>query len=594
MKKFCYTLKYLILSWLAVSQLSSCGDTLDKRPLDQYGEGAVWSDLAMVEHFVNDIYWHIGHSFDRPMIGVFTDEAMFDPGSDQGHGNVVRSLITPSDYGIFDSWSRTRKMRWEYHYKYIRACNLFFDQMEKNTYSNETLKNRLIGEVYFLRAYHYHNLVFLYGGVPIIQHAYDLSSDFLVARDSFEDCIKFMVEDCDKAAELLPIEQTGSHFGRATKGAAMSLKSRILLYAASDLYNCNASWAEGYANPELVGYTGGNRTLRWEDAKKAAKAVIDLGIYHLHKENPAPGDSIAKNYDEVFTLKQTTEGIFVRNFTQANQEWTMNIGQQNLPAGYKGWANVSPINSLVDDFEMADGSKFDWNNPEHKANPYQNREPRFYVDIFFDGAKWRQRPDDVISSDPEGIIQTGMYEQDNNGTWLGGLDALNNPVTGWNGTFTSYYLRKFQDISVDGPKELTTTPWPFIRYAEILLSYAEACVELSEYNEARNYINMIRKRAGLPDVKGSDAELRDKVRHERKIELLFEDQRFFDIRRWMIAPKVIVDAYGLDIRYHYGQSKPTYNIIHVQERDWKDRFYFFPIKLDEMNRNSLLIQNPLY
>jgi hypothetical protein len=527
------------------------------------------------------------------MVGVFTDESMFDPGSDQGHGNVVRSLITPSDYGVFDTWNRTQKMRWEHHYRYIRACNLFLDQVESRSYENETLKNRLTGEVYFLRAYHYHNLVFLYGGVPIIDFAYGLKDEFIAPRNSFEECIDFIVEDCEKAAQLLPENQTGSNYGRATKGAAMSLKARVLLYAASDLYNSNASWAGGYSNPELVGYVGGDQNSRWTAAKNAAKAVIDLNLYSLHKANPAEGDSIAQNYDEVFTFKQTSEDIFVRTFTESNQHWTMNIGQQNLPAGYKGWANVSPINSMVDDFEMADGTKFSWDNPEHKANPYKNREPRFYVDIFFDGSKWRQRPDDVIASDPVGIIQTGKYEQAD-GTWLGGLDALDNPVTTWNGTYTSYYLRKFQDISVDAPKVRTTTPWRFIRYAEILLSYAEACAEIGEYNEARNYINIIRERAGLPDVVASDNELLEKVRHERKIELMFEDHRFFDIRRWMIAPEVIVDAYGLDIRYYYGEEKPTYEIIHVQERDWKDRFYFFPIKLDEMNRNELLIQNPLY
>lgn len=583
---------YLLLLLIILSN-TSCEDYLDRQPMDQYGEEAVWSDPAMMEHFVNNIYWYIGHSFDRPMIGVFTDESMFDPGSDQGHGNVVRSLITPSDYGVFDTWNRTQKMRWEHHYQYIRACNLFLDQVENRTYDNETLKDRLTGEVHFLRAYHYHNLVFLYGGVPIIDFAYGLKDEFTAPRNSFEECINFIVDDCEKAAELLPLSQTGSKYGRATKGAAMSLKSRVLLYAASDLYNSNASWAGGYSNPELVGYSGGDQNSRWLAAKNAAKAVIDLNVYSLHKAEPEQGDSVAQNYDEVFTLKLTSEDIFVRTFTESNQHWTMNIGQQNLPAGYKGWANVSPINSMVDDFEMADGTKFNWDNPEHKANPYKNREPRFYVDIFFDGAKWRQRPDDVIAADPIGIIETGKYEQAD-GTWLGGLDALNNPVTTWNGTYTSYYLRKFQDISVDAPKVRTTTPWRFIRYAEILLSYAEACAELGEYNEARKYINIIRKRAGLPDVVAIDNELLEKARHERKIELMFEDQRFFDIRRWMIAPEVIVDAYGLDIRYHYGEEKPTYEIIHVQERDWKDRFYFFPIKLDEMNRNELLIQNPLY
>jgi hypothetical protein len=573
--------------------LGSCGDFLDREPLDQYGETAVWSDLPMIEHFVNNIYWYIGHSFDRPMIGVFTDESLFDPGSDQGHANVLKCLITPSDYGVFDSWSRSQKMRWEHHYKYIRACNLFFDQVAQHSYSDEALKNRLVGEVHFLRAYHYHNLVFLYGGAPVIEHAYQLDDDFQAPRNTFEECINFIVGDCDKAAALLPLEQAGSNYGRATKGAALSLKARVLLYAASDLYNSHASWAPGYAYPELVGYTDDNRAARWLAAKNASKAVIDLGVYNLHREIPAPGDSVARNYDEIFTLKQTKENIFTRNFTQANQVWTMNVGQQNLPTGYKGWANVSPINSLVDDFEMADGETFSWDNPEHRVNPYLNRDPRFYVDIFFDGSQWRQRPDDVKAADPDGILQTGNYEQPD-GSWLGGLDAFNNPVTTWNGTFTSYYLRKFQDITVDAPKELATTPWHFIRYAEILLSYAEACIELGEYAEARTYINKIRTRAGMPNVTGSDAELRDKLRHERKIELLFEDQRFFDIRRWMIAPQVIVDAYGLDIRYKLGQTRPEYNIIHVQERDWKDRFYFFPIKLDEMNRNQALVQNPLY
>jgi starch-binding outer membrane protein, SusD/RagB family len=372
----------------------------------------------------------------------------------------------------------------------------------------------------------------------------------------------------------------------------LSLKARVLLYAASDLYNCDASWAGSYAHPELVGYVGGDRTSRWQSAKNAAKSVIDLGIYNLHRAEPSPNDSVAQNYDEVFTLKQTNEDIFIRNFTQSNQHGP-GIGQQNLPTGYKGWANICPINSMVDDFEMINGEKFDWSNPEHAANPYKNRDPRFYVDIFFDGAQWRQRPPDVIAADPHGILQTGSYEQVD-GSWVGGLDGFKNPVVAWEGTNTSYYLRKFQDITVNAPSERTIVPWRYFRYSEILLSYAEACIELHEYNDARQYINMIRKRAGLPYLNVGDDELRDALRHERKIELMFEDHRFWDIRRWMIAPEVITDAYGLDIKYYYGEDNPTYDIIWVQERSWDNCFYFFPIKLAEINRNDLLIQNPLY
>ena len=194
MKKIIYTrIIYCFIGFFILIQFSSCKDFLDKQPMDQYGEEAVWSDLAMMEHYVNNIYWNIGHSFDRPMIGVFTDESMFDPGSDGGHGNVMKSLITPSDYGVFDTWSRTQKMRWQHHYVYIRACNLFLDQVEGRTYKNEEVKKRLIGEVYFLRAYHYHNLVFLYGGAPIIKKAYGLKDDFLAARNTFEECINFII-----------------------------------------------------------------------------------------------------------------------------------------------------------------------------------------------------------------------------------------------------------------------------------------------------------------------------------------------------------------------------------------------------------------
>lgn len=589
MKKIIYNLLGLFI----LIQVSSCDKVLDKQPLGEFSEGAVWSDLAMMEHFVNNIYYNVSQSFDRPMLGALTDESLMDPASDYGQVNTMKSLITASDLITFDRGYTTQKMRWENCYSNIRACNLFLEQVELHTYTNEALKNRLTGEVHFLRAYYYHTLVFLYGGVPIITKAYKLSDDFMVARSTFEQSIKFILDECDAATALLPLIQTDNNYGRVTKGAALSLKARVMLYAASDLYNSNAVWAKGYNHPELIGYVGGDRTARWKAAKDAASAVINLGIYSLYKAEPAPSDSIAQNYSEIFTLKKTSEDIFVRNFTSANQAWTYNIGIQNLPCGYHGWSNIYPLNNMVDDYEMSNGDKFYWNNPEHYANPYKNREPRFYSDIFYDGAKWRTRPSDVIALDPVGIVQTGTYEQ-SNGSWVDGLDGKNSPVSTWSGTHTGYYLRKFQDITVDAPLVISPVPWHFIRYAEVLLSYAEASMELGQEPEARQYVNMIRKRAGLPGISTSGDALRQSIRHERKIELMFEDKRFFDIRRWMIAPQVITDGYGLNIKYALGVNKPAYNIIKVTERNWINSFYFLPIKLDEMNRNSLLFQNPLY
>jgi hypothetical protein len=584
---------YAILILLISFQFNSCDDFLDKQPLDQYGETAVWGDPALMETFVNNIYYQIPHGF-LGKIGMMMicDEGMRV--SDRGAGDVTRSLVTPSNYSIFDTQPLQQGMRWSDIYKQIRACNLFLEQTEKNTYGDIPLKNRLTGEVHFLRAYYYHMMAFMYGGHPIITKSYGLTDDPMVERNSFAECITFISEECDKAANLLPLRHETVHLGRATKGAALALKARVLLYAASELFH-NNSWAGNYAHPELIGYTGGERASYWRAAKDAAKAVIDLNVYDIYKKDPGLNEDLAKNYGDMFILKETEEDIFIRFFTQISMESTERYhpGLHNSSNGYHGHGSNNPIGQLVDDFEMSNGDKFDWSNPIHKANPYENRDPRLYASILYDGAQWRIRPIDVQPLDPIGIIQTGFYEQPD-GTWAGGLDTRSSPIEDWNGTGSGYYRKKAIDPAYDGQYQVQESPWRFLRYSEIILSYAEACRELGEDDEARTYLNMIRKRAGLPPVTSSGEQLRQDIRHERRIELVFEDQRYFDIRRWMIAPQVIVDAEGIDIRYHAGESEPVYSVINIQQREWKDRSYLTPIKLDEINRNNLLIQNPLY
>src|SRR5690606_24412586 len=164
------------------------------------------------------------------------------------------------------------------------------------------LKDKLKGEVHFLRAYLYHMLVSMYGGVPIIEQAYKLGDDYEAPRNTYGESIDFIVSECDKAASLL---NAAEDKGRATKGAALALKARVLLHAASDLYNSDRAWTMGYANPELIGYTGGDRTQRWQAAKEAAAAVMVLG-YELHKKDPGLNDDIAVNYGEIFLLKDTS------------------------------------------------------------------------------------------------------------------------------------------------------------------------------------------------------------------------------------------------------------------------------------------------
>lgn len=463
----------------------------------------------------------------------------------------------------------------------------------------------MIGEVRFLRAWLYYNLTGLYGGVPIISKSYTLTDEFKAPRDSYENCIKFIVDDLDQAANLLPVVQSGENLGRATKGAALTLKARVLLYAASDLHN--TSVFPGYSNPELLGYADVStsaRQARWLAAKNAAKVVIDMNAYSLYKPNPAPTDSVAVNYQDIFILKKTVEDIWVRFYTPTTIVNDSNLSLINGPNGYGGQSNNVPTGNMVDAFEMRNGTKFDWTNPAHAALPYTYREPRFYAYILYEGAKWVTRPQMSIGIDPVGLIHVGYYE-----TWdaakntmvvVPGIDSRNSPIEPWNSGQTLYITRKFLDPAVlPSPNTRQDVPWRHMRYAEVLLNYAEACIELGDDAEARTYINKIRTRAGLPGVTESGPALRTRYRNERRVELMFEDQRFFDVRRWVIGPEGYTKTYKANVLYKLLPDKttsPVPTIKHevLETRAWIDKAYFLPILRSEINKNDKLIQNPGY
>lgn len=598
MKKILYIISIIVISTNFISCKKSF---LDLSPLDQFSAGDVWdgSDASLIQAFVNNIYLGLPGGFqgDRFMAS-YVDESMLV--FNYSTSSVNKSLLSPSAYYGFDGTGNSNgNYVWENAYRNIRACNVFFNNIETSTAVTAEQKDLLKGEVHFLRAYLYQMLVSMYGGVPLITKAYKLNEDYALPRNTYDECVKFMVSECDTAAALLPI--VAPQKGRASKGAALALKSRLLLNAASDLHNSNASWAPGYTNPELVGYVGGDRTARWQAAKDAAKAVMDLNVYSLYKPDPQPGDDIAKNYADIFLLKETSEDIFVKFFLAKNG--INNIARYNAPNGFHCYGGNTPIGQLVDDYEMADGSKFLWSNPNEAAHPYMNREPRFYASILTDGEYLRPRPADLQATDPLGVVQTGRFEKWNATTnsidIIPGLDTRQSPIEDWNGTYTGYYLMKFMDRNVQGQFDWQDNPWRYFRYTEILLNYAEACLGLGQEEEAKTYINMIRKRAGLPDVTSSGQTLVDDYRHERRIELAYEGQRFFDVRRWMIGEQAYTNVQGIDILYKLNPDRvtttPTYTVIpSVIERAWNPSFYFLPIKLDEMNKNKDLIQNPLY
>ena len=591
-------MRHTTIAAVLVLGLTGCNGILDVSPRDQLSDDAVFADPNLAQAFVNDMYRGMGQGLYEIMLSSMADETHFIHVYQTD--KVVQARITPSDRGALDD-NRFNHFDWSDNYTRIRQANTFLRRIDSTTFDT-AWKQRMKGEAYFLRAYFYHNLLRMYGGVPLITKVYGLNEDYKVARNTFKETVDFIVANADSAAALLPVSYSAADVGRATKGAALALKARVLLYAASDLYNVNPS-----GQPE-TGYTGSqDRTALWRAAKDAAKAVMDLGVYSLFRPAPANAQEAAKNYGDLF-LQQTSEEVIMSRQFLTSRGWSDGgpFGLFNGPNGYHNWGGNTPIQNLIDDYRMADGSKFDWSNPVHAAKPYANRDPRFYASILYDGAPWRTRPTDAQKFEPNNMIETFRaltYVESGTTKVAAGLDTREGPIEDWNGGYSGYYIRKFVDPTVDHQFVVQQVPWIFFRYAEILLNYAEASIELNELGDAMTALNQIRRRAGMPEFSGLDqATLRDESRNERRVEMAFEEQRFFDVRRWMIAPQVFSkNAGGINI-YLDGDS-PTdrstwrnyrYQTYDVQQRAWNDKMYFMPIRLDELNRNNLLKQNPGY
>src|SRR2546430_16056231 len=510
---------------LVLLGLTSCNGVMDVTPKDQLSDEAVFTDPNLAQAFVNDMYRGLGHGLYEIMLASISDETHFI--HNYNTEPVVKSIITSSDRGAIDD-GRFAHFNWGPTFSRIRQTNIFLSKIDGTTF-DAALKQRMKGEVFFLRAHFYHNLMRMYGGVPIITKVYGLNEDYQAARNTFQETVAFIVANADSAAALLPLSYSGADVGGATKVAALAVNARVRLRAASELYNMNpCGQSENcYASPQ-------DRAALWRAAKDAAKAVMDLGIYSLFRPSPANAQEAAKNYGDLF-LQTMSEEVILSRFFLSTRDDGYNPGLHNGPNGFHTWGGNTPIQNLVDDYRMTDGSKFDWNNPAHAAAPYSNRDPRFYASIAYDGSFWRPRPDDVQKLDPVGIIQTFRALTTDSGV-VAGLDTRDSPIENWNGGYSGYYIRKFINPSINAQFPKEQVPWIFFRYGEVLLNYAEASIELNEVGDALAALNQIRRRAGMPDlVAGPD--LRDEYRNERRIEMAFEEHRFFDVRRWIIAPQ---------------------------------------------------------
>jgi len=524
-------MKYIYLSATLLFLLLGSCDVLELTPIDKLSEKTIWEDEALIEAYVNGSYNAIPHGFGQDMLCAATDETYCI----HNYGNlwpVQRGEMTQDNVTGFSA----KINFWEHAYKHIRNINTFFEKIEAAPVDNNK-KNRMTGEMKFLRALLYSNLIWRYGGVPIITKVYGLNEDYTVKRDTYDASVDFILSDLDEAIGLLPARQPADMLGKAGGDACAALKSRVLLYAASKQNNPS------------------NDKSRWQKVVETTETLLD-------KEY-----SLYDDYEQTFMV-DNDEIIFARYYSQANSS---DIHTWNGRNGSKGWGAQNPTHNLVKAYEMKTG-EYD------PSNPYANRDPRFEASILHNGSMWAGRETE---------------------TFMGGLDSPQGPISAWDASRSGYYLRKFipEEIPPSGSSVKPTNPWIFFRYAEILLNYAEAKFELGDEETARQYINKVRARksVGMPPVTASGEELRKKIQHERRIELVFEGHRFFDVRRWGIAMETENENLLSIYIEKTAEDQFTYEEASLLERHFFEKHYLVPIPRAEIDKSEgNLVQNPGY
>jgi len=555
--------------------VSACDSILDREVVLSLTEDDVLTLYNNTQSRAVAIYNYLPSGF------RCVDGAMMASASDEAEYTLETSSIQMFNVGSWNAKNNPDGGSWWNNFRGIYLVNHFLansDNLDLEMYrlnpddiGHEQYQNRLDNikrwkyEVRFLRAYFYFELIKRYGGVPVITRPVEIGDSF--PRNTLDSCVNFIIKECDDIALGLPIKYTEQeNLGRATRGAVLALKSRVLLYAASDLFNSPEKWASGYANKDLISVEPIDRKERWKRAADAAKDVIDLAD---------AGYALSNNYQGVFRSYTDAEIILARRDGASND-----FEKANYPVGYDlGNSGNTPSLNLLDDYEMLDGTAFDWNNKNHAANPYKGRDPRLAFTILSNMTKFNGRPVEC---------------------WTGGRDGKGVPRA----TKTGQYLLKYIDPELNLLEGRTSVhTWILIRLAEVYLNYIEALNEYQPtHSDIKIYYDKIRRREGikmpeLPDGLDQDA-VRQKIRHERRIELAFEDHRLWDARRWMIAADnemgkgvLNIPLRGLEILNRGGV--PSYSPIEIEKRNFEPKMYLYPIPQGDLDIAGWS-QNPLW
>ena len=555
--------RHIIYTAVITTAITSCKkDFLSVTPTDRVSEGAVLSDSLLFEDYVVARYVGIrlqdkegdgtnpgfGRGFEYAMWSSLTDESIYN--NDDNTWLVQKGLLAPENTGIAGTiWGRS--------YRGIRDCNYAIVHLDTVPMSAPH-KAKLLGELKFIRAFRYHDLIRNYGGIILMgDKVTDLYKDTLQAEALFKkatlkESIDYAVAQLDQAAALLPLDNSDSwQLGRATKGAALALKSRLLLYAASPLY----------------------ATGTWPAAVTAAQAVISLNKYSIY----------TGGYGNLFLTGDNKEAIFERLYTKNSNHTHLEIA--NGPNGYGGWGGNLPLQNLVDDYQMDNGKPItDATSNYDPQNPYVGRDKRFYASILYNGASYRGSTIETFTP--------------------GGKDSKDGKEN-WNTSKTGYYLKKFMNDAypLNNPwGNAGFQPWFYIRYAEVLLNFAEAANEASGADvvpsgstlSARTAVNLIRQRPGvdMPPLPAglSQSQMRDAIRNERRVELAFEEHRFYDVRRWKIADVTENKPAGGITVIKNGSSFTYATKVALDGRKFETKHYWLPIPRAEIQASNTKIE----
>ncbi len=481
--------------------------------------------------------------------------------------NAVYTWTNNAVWDIYsNAWSPINLVddRWSEFYQVIHDANSLMEnfseenlkryEWDKNYADNIKKVRAYMKEVEVLRAYYHFELAKRYGDVPLMTRTYALDEINHVEKTSFDDIIAFVNSEIERLLPDLVKDQNElfGETGHINKGIALSIRSRALLYAASPLF------------------AGEGDAAKWEAAAKAAYDVIALNKYSMPKITEDPlynkdgGNGVLNSKQLIWEVRGGENNTFEA---------------RNLPMGFEGAkGGNTPTQNLVDEFDFLTGESFDWNNPQHVAEMYYDkkgkptRDPRLYLNVICDGMKYMEQVVEPLE---------------------GGKNGL--PIEG--ATTTGYYLKKLMNetVSLDPVKPVKKYHhYPVFRYAEILLNYAEALNEWKDpmYTDyyckmsALDALNEVRVAAGMPKYTETDKDkFRKLVKKERRIELAFEDHRFWDIRRWKEG-NLVEKIYGVK------KQNGTYQKDLIQNRVWEDKMYLYPIPQKENFVNDNLTQNP--